>query len=141
MSVYKEKVVYGNPPAGMLNADDVAKILGIARKNVCGTMRKYGFEGNLFTAGSIKQRKAYYDRKDVEKVISEQHLKHNSSGPVIAFNSGVNNGKLFRFRNIWYFRRELKRKFGVSIEIRKCHEMLQNGTSFEGWFIDEIEEE
>ena len=98
MSVYKEKVIYGEPPAGMVSVEDTARFLKIDKKNVCGTMRKYGYESCLYTTASTK-----------------------------------------RYSSIWMFRRELKRKFGVSITIRQCHEMLQNGTSFEGWFIDEEE--
>jgi hypothetical protein len=141
MSVYKEKVIYGEPPAGMVSVEDTARILKIDKKNVCGTMRKYGYESCLYTTASTKNRKAYYSMADIVMVQKERHLKHNSPGPVVAFNNGVKNGMVYRYSSIWMFRRELKRKFGVSITIRQCHEMLQNGTSFEGWFIDEAEED
>ena len=139
MSEYRDNVVFGKPPAGMRCADETARILGIDKRNVCGVMRRYGFKGSLYTTSSANARKAYYNIEDIRTVKEEQSLKHNSDGPVVAFNNGVKKGHVYRFKSIWVMRRELKRKFGVSITIRQCHEMLQNGTSCEGWFVDEGE--
>lgn len=136
---FRGEVVKGLRPSTYLTASEIADMLGTKAESVISSMRRIGIKGALFCSETDFHPRRCYSQKEVRRLYEYKRRKHNwgIATPVMAFNESFNGGHIYHFSNPYVCCYTLRKKYKVNITLARIKEMLDKGTSENGWYVDE----